>query len=361
MSRLYIHGHDEAEGAHRARLPAVPLPGLSAAVQRADRPPRSTIARTRPTSCCSPCCGVSGTSSASADVVALLLQRGDAVTHETIRNWEFRFAPLLADRLRAKRRGHAGRSWYLDETDGNVAGRWCSRYRAIDREGVLLDSMRSAHRDKHAARRFLRRLVDVAERKPPRVTPDAHPPYRRAIRWILGRTVRPRCNQSWNNRDLPPQNRSRSCARIRAGAKGVGMARKRYAAEEIIGKLREAEGVLAQGESVAPVARRLGVAEPTDYRGRREDGGLRVDQAKRLKERERENRRRKRVVADQALANAMGRDGAAGTFCARPRGAGRHPPARTRTRCRSGGPARSPARRGRPSAPCPGRPRMRRR
>ena len=51
------------------------------------------------------------------------------------------------------------------------------------------------------------------------------------------------------------------------------MARKRYAAEAIIGKLREAEGVLAPGESVAPVARRLGVAEPTDYRGRREDGG----------------------------------------------------------------------------------------
>ncbi len=114
--------------------------------------------------------------------------------------------------------------------------------------------------------------------------------------------------------DLPPQNRSRSCARIRAGAKGVGMARKRYAAEAIIGKLREAEGVLAPGESVAQVARRLGVAEPTYYRGRREDGGLRVDPAKRLKERERENSRRKRVVADQALANAMVRDGAAGTF-----------------------------------------------
>ena len=57
------------------------------------------------------------------------------------------------------------------------------------------------------------------------------------------------------------------------------MARKRYAAEAIIGQLREAEGVLAPGESVAQVARRLGVAEPTYYRGRREDGGLRVDNA----------------------------------------------------------------------------------
>ncbi len=72
--------------------------------------------------------------------------------------------------------------------------------------------------------------------------------------------------------------------------------------------------MLAQGESVAPVARRLGAAEPTYYRWRREDGGLRVDQAKRLKERERENSRLKRVVADQARANAMVRDGAAGNF-----------------------------------------------
>ena len=133
-------------------------------------------------------------------VVALLLQRGDAVTHEPIRNWACRCAPLWADPLRAKRRGRAGVAWSIDETSVQGAGRWCYLDRASDREGALLDSRRRAQRDTQAARRFLRRLVDVAERKPPRITPDAHPPYRRAIRWILGRTVRPRCNQSWNNR-----------------------------------------------------------------------------------------------------------------------------------------------------------------
>ena len=80
-----------------------------------------------------------------------------------------------------------------------VAGRWCYLDRAIDREGVLLDSMRSAHRDKHAARRFLRRLVEVTARKPQRVTTDQHPPYRRAIRWILGRKVVHRTNPYLNN------------------------------------------------------------------------------------------------------------------------------------------------------------------
>ena len=64
------------------------------------------------------------------DVAELLLQRGFEATHETIREWEFRFAPLLASQLRPRRRGRAGVSWYLDETYVKVAGRWCYLYRA---------------------------------------------------------------------------------------------------------------------------------------------------------------------------------------------------------------------------------------
>ena len=81
-----------------------------------------------------------------------------------------------------------------------VAGRWCARDRALDREGALRDARRSAHRDTHAARRFLRRLVDVAERTPQRITTDQHPPYRRAIRWILGRKVVHRTHPYLNHR-----------------------------------------------------------------------------------------------------------------------------------------------------------------
>ena len=73
-------------------------------------------------------------------------------------------------------------------------------YRAIDREGNLLDSMLSEHRDKHAARRFLRRLLDNAGRKPLRMTTDKHPAYSKAIRWIVGRKVLHRHNQYLNNR-----------------------------------------------------------------------------------------------------------------------------------------------------------------
>ena len=135
----------------------------------------------------------------SRDVAEMLLQQGVEVTHETIREWEFRFAPLLADQLRAGRRARAGESWYLDETYLKVAGRWCYPYRAIDGDGELIDSMLSEHRDKHAARRFLRRLVDIAERKPARITTDLHPAYRRAIRWIIGRKAWHRTTQYLNN------------------------------------------------------------------------------------------------------------------------------------------------------------------
>ena len=133
------------------------------------------------------------------DVAETLLQGGFEVTHETVREWELRFAPLLTDQLRAKRRGRAGASWYLDETYVKVAGRWCYLYRAIDRDGSLIDSMLSERRDKHAARRFLRRLVAVAERKPRRVTTDMRPAYRRAIRWIIGRKAVHRTAQYLNN------------------------------------------------------------------------------------------------------------------------------------------------------------------
>ena len=134
------------------------------------------------------------------DVSELLLQRGFVVSYETVRTWELRFAPLVTQRLRSNRRGKAGQSWYLDETYIKVSGRWCYLYRAIDRHGNLLDSMLSEHRDREAARRFLRRLIDGQGRKPLRLTTDKHPAYTKAIRWIVGRKVQHRQNQYLNNR-----------------------------------------------------------------------------------------------------------------------------------------------------------------
>lgn len=92
------------------------------------------------------------------------------------------------------------------------------------------------------------------------------------------------------------------------------MAGKRYRAEEIISKLREAEVYLAEGVSVGEVVRRLGVTKITYYRWRREYGGMKVDQAKRLKDLEKENARLKRLLADAELDKAILREAASGNF-----------------------------------------------
>jgi putative transposase len=134
------------------------------------------------------------------DVAELLLQRGYEVSHETIRSWEYRFAPVVSERLRTRRRSRGGRSWYLDETYVKVSGHWCYLYRAIDKDGNLLDSMLSERRNRTAARRFLRSLLEVTSRKPTRLTTDKHPAYRKAIRWIVGRKALHRQSQYLNNR-----------------------------------------------------------------------------------------------------------------------------------------------------------------
>ena len=83
------------------------------------------------------------------------------------------------------------------------------------------------------------------------------------------------------------------------------MPRRAFTAEQIIGKLREAEILLSQGSTVAEASRKLGVTDHTYYRWRRGYGGMRVEQARRLKELEKENIRLKRLVADVSLDNAI--------------------------------------------------------
>ena len=100
------------------------------------------------------------------------------------------------------------------------------------------------------------------------------------------------------------------------------MARKQRSVEEIIGKLREAEVALAQGESVALAqgesvalaCRRIGVSDHTFYRWRQEYGGLRIDQARRLREMEAENARLRRAVADLTVDNQILKEAARGNF-----------------------------------------------
>jgi putative transposase len=92
------------------------------------------------------------------------------------------------------------------------------------------------------------------------------------------------------------------------------MGRKRFSPEQIIVKLREAEVIESKGLTQMEAAKRLGVCEQTLIRWRKEYGGLRVDQARRFKELEKENIRLKRLVADLSLDKAILKDAASGNL-----------------------------------------------
>jgi putative transposase len=92
------------------------------------------------------------------------------------------------------------------------------------------------------------------------------------------------------------------------------MPKKGYSPERIINKLREAELLQSQGNTISVACKKIGISDFTYYRWRKEYGGMRVDQARRLKELEQENSRLKKVVADFALDNAILKEAARGNF-----------------------------------------------
>jgi transposase-like protein len=92
------------------------------------------------------------------------------------------------------------------------------------------------------------------------------------------------------------------------------MGRKRYTAEQIISMLREAEVLQSQGMTIGEISRKLAITEQTYYRWRKEYGGMRIDQAKRLKELEKENVRLKKIVANLSLDNDILKETVRGNF-----------------------------------------------
>ncbi len=137
------------------------------------------------------------------DLSEIMVLRGIQVSHEAVRDWEAKLLPVMGDALRKRRHGTqrgSGASWLVDETYLKVRGRWCYLYRAVDRDGNLIDTMLSEHRDMRAAKAFFRSARATMGFRPDRVTTDGHGSYPRAIRTVLGRTVRHRTSAYLNNR-----------------------------------------------------------------------------------------------------------------------------------------------------------------
>ena len=133
------------------------------------------------------------------DLSDMFLERGIQFSHETIRDWEKKFTPLIINSLRKRRRGKSGVSWYIDETYIKVSGKWCYLYRAIDTNGNLVDCRLSDKRDFGAATEFFKSALQMSETPPERATTDGHPSYPRSISEVLGKNVKHRTNQYLNN------------------------------------------------------------------------------------------------------------------------------------------------------------------
>ena len=160
------------------------------------------------------------------DLAEMFLIRGFVFTYEAVRDWEAKLTPALAEELRRSRKGKVGRSWYIDETCIRVHGDWKYLYRAIDRDGALVDVMLSENRDLAAARRFFRSAKAVTGAIPERITTDGHDAYPRAIRTELGSRVRHRTNNYLNNRLEQDHRGIKGRCRPMLGFKSVPSARR---------------------------------------------------------------------------------------------------------------------------------------
>jgi len=133
------------------------------------------------------------------DLAEMFLDRGIFFTHEAVREWETKLAPVLSETLRKHRRRRVGPTWDTDATYLKVKGQWVYLYRAIDRDGNLVDVYLSERRDRAAAEAFFRSARTVTGQLLDRVTTDGHDSYPGAIKAELGEAVTHRTNRYLNN------------------------------------------------------------------------------------------------------------------------------------------------------------------
>jgi transposase-like protein len=133
------------------------------------------------------------------DVTEIFLLRGIELTHETVRDWEERFASLFTTILKAKRQGKPGKKIHVDETYLKVKGEEVYLYRAIDKHGNLVDVMLSKKRDLDAAEAFFKKMRQTLPHKPEKITTDGHSSYPKAIRKVFRCKVEYRTSKFLNN------------------------------------------------------------------------------------------------------------------------------------------------------------------
>lgn len=134
------------------------------------------------------------------DVVQLMAMRGFPLSHQTVHNWVHQFGPELGLKLRARRYKNMGDQWRVDATYLRVEGRWCYFYRAIDKDGNLVDVYLSDIRDQAAAEEFFAQAAKTSGIYPEKVTTDKETALYSAIENVFGDYTTHRDNKFMNNR-----------------------------------------------------------------------------------------------------------------------------------------------------------------
>ncbi len=134
------------------------------------------------------------------NVVELMAMRGFDLSHQTIYNWAHRFGVEMAKQFRENRKGKSGAKWHVDPTYVRVEGRWCYLYRAIDKEGNLVDVYLSDVRDQSAAERVFMQAENTTGITPDQITTDKESALATAIDEVFGNGARHRTCKYLNNR-----------------------------------------------------------------------------------------------------------------------------------------------------------------
>src|ERR687884_1823016 len=148
----------------------------------------------------------------------ILTARGIMISHETIRQWALKFGQAFANQIR-RRLPRAGDTWHLDEVAVKIAGKKHWLWRAVDQDGVVLDILVQSRRDKHAAKRLLRKLLKKQMRSPRLLITDKLASYGAAKREIMPRVAHRRhkgLNNRAENSHQPTRQRERTLRRCKS-------------------------------------------------------------------------------------------------------------------------------------------------
>ncbi len=181
------------------------------------------------------------------DVEELLAARSIHVSYETVRQWCLKFGQIYANQLR-RRRPQPGDKWHLDEVFLKINGKICYLWRAVDQHGNVLDILVTAKRDKHAAKRFFRKLLKGCRYVPRVIITDKLKSYGAAKREILP-GVEHRQHKGLNNRAENSHQPTRQRERQMRGYKSAGHAQRFLSAfEPIRGHFRLSRHIRSAGE-----------------------------------------------------------------------------------------------------------------